>query len=161
MAMMQGSEVVAADHAAQLVLRLVPRLHRWAQTRALQGEVNSDLSLRQLSALAIIREESTTLGEIARRLRVTPAVITGLIDRLEKRGYVRRVTEPGDRRRIYLEPTEAGRQVGLAVEHRLIEEVSVHLSRLPADELASIERGLSSLERVLAELEATHDERSG
>lgn len=155
--MMETTQTKIAERSAQRTLQLVPRLHRWAQTRALKGEL-SDISLRQLSALAIIREQSTTLGEIARRLMVTPAVITGLIDRLERRGYVRRTTEPGDRRRIYLELTDAGRQVSHAGEQQLVDRLAHRLSRFSDDELAALERGLSILDEVIPELER---ERNG
>ncbi|MGH2560255.1 MAG: MarR family winged helix-turn-helix transcriptional regulator, partial [Thermomicrobiales bacterium] len=94
------------------------------------------------------------LGEIARRLMVTPAVITGLIDRLERRGYVRRTTEPGDRRRIYLELTATGRQVSEAGEQQLVEQLSTRLARFSDDELATLERGLGILDQVVPELEA-------
>ncbi|MGH2532714.1 MAG: MarR family winged helix-turn-helix transcriptional regulator [Thermomicrobiales bacterium] len=150
---METTQSDLAERAAQQTLQLVPRLHRWAQTRALKGEL-SDISLRQLSALAIIREESTTLGEIARRLMVTPAVITGLIDRLERRGYVRRTTEPGDRRRIYLALTDEGRQVSQAGEQQLVEQLSARLTRFSDEELAALARGLTILVEVIPELEA-------
>lgn len=143
-----------AERTAANTLLLVPRLHRWVQTRAPRGSQEADLSLRQLSALRIIREESTTLGEIARRLMVTPAVITGLIDRLEKRGYVRRVSEPGDRRRIYLQLTEAGRRACEAAEQQMGAELAARLAHLTDEELESLERGLVVLERVVGDLES-------
>ncbi len=82
----------------------------------LQERIAGGLSLRQLSALYVIEHESTTPGQLARRLVATPAVVTGLIDRLERRGYVRRVSEPGDRRRIHLELTESGREAEVVCE---------------------------------------------
>jgi DNA-binding MarR family transcriptional regulator len=45
-----------------------------------------------------------TAGELARRTGLTTGAITGIIDRLESAGFVRRVRDPRDRRRVILEP---------------------------------------------------------
>src|SRR6478672_1010863 len=72
---------VAVTRPAEQTLRLIPRLTRWAQARVVDDDEGPDLSLRQLSALQMIQDdETTTLGDVARRLMVTPAVVTGLID---------------------------------------------------------------------------------
>jgi len=41
-----------------------------------------------------------TAGEIGRHLGLTSGAVTGLIDRLEEAGWVRRGHDPGDRRRV-------------------------------------------------------------
>ncbi len=154
--MSQSAKEHDADRPAQLALRLFPRINRWAQTRIERRELGADLSLRQLSALYIIRHESATLGEVARRLMVTPAVVTGLIDRLEKRGYVRRVNEPGDRRRIHLALTDEGRARSVEVENSLVADISVRISKLNARDMDTLERGLEILDRIVTDLEAEH-----
>ena len=56
-------------------------------------------------------EEGLTHGDLARRLRVQPATITKMIQRMQKAGFVERRPDPGDERvsRVYL--TESGRAV--------------------------------------------------
>ena len=44
-----------------------------------------------------------TAGELARHLGLTAGAVTGLIDRLEQRGWVRRTIDPGDRRKVIVE----------------------------------------------------------
>lgn len=46
-------------------------------------------------------------GELAVQAGLTPGAVTGVIDRLEKAGYARRVSDPADRRRVRLEVTPA------------------------------------------------------
>ena len=43
--------------------------------------------------------------------RLTPAAVTALIDRLEKRGFVRRKADPNDRRKVLVEQAEEARRV--------------------------------------------------
>jgi len=45
-----------------------------------------------------------TAGELAERTGLTTGAITGVIDRLEKAGFVRRAKDPSDRRRVIIEP---------------------------------------------------------
>ncbi len=50
-----------------------------------------------------------TPSDLAERAGVTRATVTGLLDSLEKDGFVARRTHPRDRRRVAAELTEAGR----------------------------------------------------
>src|SRR5438270_12274900 len=48
-----------------------------------------------------------TAGDLAAQSGLTSGAVTGVIDRLERAGYVRRVSDPGDRRRVKVEVTPA------------------------------------------------------
>jgi DNA-binding MarR family transcriptional regulator len=50
-------------------------------------------------------------SEVGTRLIVTRATVTGVVDSLERRGYVRRTPNPGDRRSLLVELTPEGRAV--------------------------------------------------
>lgn len=65
---------------------------------------------------ALWEQEGQTHSELARRLRVTPATVTRMIQRMEKAGFVVRREDPDDQRvsRVYL--TEAGRAVRADVQ---------------------------------------------
>lgn len=49
-------------------------------------------------------------NEIADRLIISRATVTGLLDSLERRSYIRRLPHPSDRRMILAEITETGRK---------------------------------------------------
>lgn len=51
----------------------------------------------------VLREGPLAAGELAARVQLTTGAITGVIDRLERAGYVRRVADPADRRRVVVE----------------------------------------------------------
>jgi DNA-binding MarR family transcriptional regulator len=46
-----------------------------------------------------------TAGELAAEAGLTTGAVTGVLDRLERAGYARRVPDPDDRRRVKLEVT--------------------------------------------------------
>src|SRR5262245_29900394 len=49
------------------------------------------------------RNGPMTAGELAEQTGLTTGAITGVIDRLEQAGFVRRAPDPGDRRRVIVE----------------------------------------------------------
>ncbi|MDP4505936.1 MarR family winged helix-turn-helix transcriptional regulator [Nonomuraea turcica] len=67
-----------------------------------------DLGATDLYALNILTlTGALTPGELGRRTGLTTGPTTRLIDRLEQAGYVRRVPDPGDRRKVIVEPVAA------------------------------------------------------
>jgi DNA-binding MarR family transcriptional regulator len=56
-------------------------------------------------------EEPLSPNHIADRLIISRASVTSLLDSLEKRNYARRRPHPSDRRMIWVEPTDLGRQI--------------------------------------------------
>ncbi|MFQ4146021.1 MarR family transcriptional regulator [Chlorogloeopsis sp. ULAP02] len=47
-----------------------------------------------------------TAGELAERTGLTTGAITGVVDRLEKAGFVRRERDPSDRRQVIIQPIQ-------------------------------------------------------
>jgi DNA-binding MarR family transcriptional regulator len=63
-----------------------------------------DLHATDYKVLGILeRSGPLSAGEIARRSGLATASVTNLIDRLEQKGFVRRVADPTDRRRVMVE----------------------------------------------------------
>ncbi len=80
---------------------------------------------------ALWSQEGLTHTDLAKRLRVQPATITKMIQRMEKAGFVERRPDPQDERvsRVYL--TEAGRAVQADVRdvwHTLEKEAFAYLT---------------------------------
>jgi len=67
------------------------------------------ITATQAAALAFIGKQPRTMHEVADHSGVTPAVVTGLVDRLERSGFVRRIPGVHDRRVVVVQITEAGR----------------------------------------------------
>jgi DNA-binding MarR family transcriptional regulator len=151
---MATARTAAASAAAEELLAIVPRLNRWAESSVSSSANDLRLSLRQLSALTMIEDEVTTLGDVAKRLHVTPAVVTGLIDRLERRGYVQRINSTDDRRRVMLTLTDSGRSAAQAATAGLAAELEQSLIKLDAEDLQMINKALARLEPITSELES-------
>lgn len=100
------------------------------------------ISDSELVTLEHLAGEEIGPAEVARRLEVSTAAATGIVDRLVSRGHVERRPHPGDRRRTQLVLTDSGRRE--VVGHLL--PMFVALDRLDRDfddaERAVVERYL-------------------
>jgi DNA-binding MarR family transcriptional regulator len=150
---MSTSQMSQGADRAEQTLELLPVLRRWVTARVHLAGSDAGLSLRQYAALNGIRQGASSPGELARLWQVTPAVITGIIDRLERRELVRRETDPDDRRRLRLALTEAGLAASMVVERALTEELAAQLAQASPRELAELGRALDLLQRTFATLE--------
>lgn len=67
------------------------------------------VSFTQYCLLSFLREsESLSMTDLAQRMGHTTAATTGIVDRLEKLGHVRRSRGLQDRRRIFAQMTPSG-----------------------------------------------------
>jgi DNA-binding MarR family transcriptional regulator len=76
-----------------------------------------------LTWLATDPESSVTLSWISRTLRIPPATVTNIIDRLEADGLIRREPHPTDARTTLAVITEKGRKLALDATADLNENV--------------------------------------
>lgn len=68
------------------------------------------LSATEYKAADILRRfGSMTAGELADQTGLTTGAVTGLVDRLERDGFVRREHDRRDRRRVIVKPMDRGR----------------------------------------------------
>lgn len=85
-----------------------------------------DLSLTQLRLLAILRDRSPRMAELANALGVDRSSVTGLIARAEQRGLVARLVVEEDGRGVLVQLTDEGR----AFARRLTRRTAAVLSGL-------------------------------
>lgn len=65
------------------------------------------LSATEFEAMDLItRFQPITAGKLAEFCGLTSGAITGIVDRLERQGFVRRDRDPEDRRRVFIIPIE-------------------------------------------------------
>lgn len=66
------------------------------------------LGMTDMQFLGLVqREEALTPGQLAQLTGLSSGTVTGVLDRLEKAGYLHRERDPGDRRRVLLRVDEA------------------------------------------------------
>ncbi|BBA95302.1 putative MarR family transcriptional regulator [Actinacidiphila reveromycinica] len=72
------------------------------------------LSVVQLRLLGVLRDREPGMQALARHLGLDKSSMTGLVDRAERRGLVRRTTSPHDGRAVLVSLTEEGHRLARA-----------------------------------------------
>src|SRR5947207_15652693 len=89
---------------------------RWHRATSMQhGMTSAGASVLLVLAFGVDRAGfdagtpgRATTGDLARRLWITPATMTGIIDNLERDGHVQRTRDDADRRQVWVSATAAG-----------------------------------------------------
>jgi DNA-binding MarR family transcriptional regulator len=112
-----------------------------ALTARLAAEAGCSLLDHDLLAwLGVAPDQRLRMTELADRLRVTPGGLTRIVDRLERRGWARRVRPVDNRREVHVVLTERGR-AGLAAAAAVYAEVveDVFARHLDDDDLRALD----------------------
>ena len=106
-----------------------------------------DLSPATGLVLSILADSDAPLppNQIAERLIISRATVTGLIDTLERRGYVERHPHQTDRRMLQIALTDTGRQVANAFRPVVHQHEKVWMDALNSSEQEQL---LEFLERL-------------
>ncbi|WP_328808316.1 MarR family winged helix-turn-helix transcriptional regulator [Nonomuraea antri] len=91
-----------------------------------------------------------TPGALAKRVNLTTGSASRMIDRLVAAGCVRRVPDPGDRRRVLIEPTQDGLDQVTAAYAGLVRRTRDDLDGFGDEELDAVLRFVRASERDTA-----------
>src|ERR1043166_7268464 len=91
-----------------------------------------DFSLTQLRVLAILRDRTPKMAELADYLGLDRSSVSGLVDRSVKRGLVHREASRDDGRSVRVGLTEEGRRLARAMEAEIAEMMAPLTSGLGA-----------------------------
>src|ERR1035437_3723862 len=104
------------------------------------------LSLVHLNVLTALEAEGPLpMRRLAEAMDVSDASATGIVDRMEKRGFVERRHATGDRRVVLVYPTEAGGRIFSDMAERRRDALSKVLTELSAEEMAALLIGMRAL----------------
>jgi len=103
---------VARDVAISEIMQSLRRIFKAIQDYSHEVSGKFGITGPQLWALkTLFQNESLSLTDLSERMYLHPSTITGVIDRLEKKGYVKRNRDKVDRRVIYVQLTDEGKRL--------------------------------------------------
>lgn len=143
------------DDPSTELWRLVRGIYRTALKRLNARLAKERVSFSQYSVLlALARRGPMQMNKLGENMLVAPANVTGLVDRMEKKGYVRRRRDEADRRLYMIEPTP----LGVKTFERISERFQSYVRSIGKD-LSQSERSavVASLSKVLAAVEGSQE----
>jgi len=110
-----------------------------------------ELTASEINVLANLADSrGRTVSELGAAVGTRSSTLTGVLDRLERRGHIARVPSPGDRRSVVIEPTETGRRNAQRIRRTIGNLERRALSGLPGEAVAGFHAVLAALVEVSA-----------
>src|SRR4029079_2256230 len=127
-----------------------PRIYFACHTRHVRDPQSQRMLSRHRLSIFDTRDEceQTTVRDLAAHMGVTPATMSLAIDRLERKGYVVRLRDAKDRRRVHVRLTSAGVRVGEGSSVLDPTRVESLVARLSDEERRRAVEGLALLARA-------------
>ncbi|HEX7256128.1 MAG TPA: MarR family transcriptional regulator, partial [Gaiellaceae bacterium] len=132
------NQTEVANRLRPALLKLARELRRESHALGLTGGQVTLL-------IQIHKHRGMGVNDLAAQERISPAAMSGHVDRLETAGLVRRTPHESDRRRHVLTLTEEGDRVLRSVKSRRTAWLSARLQRLEPEELAAIDAAVEPL----------------
>jgi len=147
-----------SDELERRLIATIPTVirHLLAHARRRPSWRDSKLTFQQYNVLRIIHGGGPMgPAEIARRLLVSPPVVTRLAAGLVDAGLVARERDPVDRRAVLLSLTAAGRRRAAAMRRDLLAAAAELIEPLPEERRAAVASALEELQVLLPERNLT------
>jgi len=136
----------------ELIARIIEaqrRMNRVIRERTLDSWVKLNLTIPQLKSLFYVsRHGRVNLSGLASGIRVTPANVTGIADRLVEQGLLTRTPDPDDRRVSWLRATDKGKTLINDLREGRAQEMRRILDKLTEEELSTVARGFELVARA-------------
>lgn len=144
-------EEQASQKLVEQLLFLFRALHRGAESQA----VRSGLTLPQSIVMRqLARSGDLSVKELSQKMGLSHSTISGIVDRLERKGLVARFQDPQDRRITKVTMTgKAKNHYAHVLPHRMFSGVVEAFNRATAGEQMKIIEGLAILGRLLGKME--------
>ena len=131
-----------SEKLTRRIVELHRRVNRAIRERTLDSWVKLDLTVPQLKSLFYIsRHGRMNPSGLASGIRVTPANVTGIVDRLVEQGLLIRSADADDRRISWLTLTDKGKKLINDLREGRAQEMRRILDKLTEEELAIVARG--------------------
>ena len=132
-----------------MALQFIPQVHRTTHRIGLHIEQLDGASVNQGEAHILAHlafSDRATVADLHRAFAHKRSTLTSILDRLEGRGLLERVTDARDRRTFVISLTARGRLLARRVSSHLAAFESRVLKRVSARDLAAFARVLDALE---------------
>lgn len=132
------------DILSRAIASMVPEIIRGVH---LDFFVSRTITQTQFMVLLAVRSRGTcTMGDLARTMKVSMPTVTGIIERLVRLGYIKRVPKEEDRRRVCVAPTAKGEKFVLEFQGVVAQRWSKVLEAFNAGELEAFHRLILKLQ---------------
>lgn len=138
------------------IMSSVRKIVRAVNLESKRVEKTFGISIPQLLTLKFLNEEvgyKSSMKAIKEMLSLNASTVTGIVDRLEQKGFVARLPDPKDKRSTPIVLTSKGSGLLINTKESLHEKISKNLDKISEEEYQDI---LVSFETIINFLHIEH-----
>ena len=138
-----------ASNNEDVIKNIVESIRRLVRAEYLDSqEMSKQYGLTGPQSLVLrllIKKGALSSADLSRQMYVTPSNITGIIDRLEKKGLVERIRKEGDRRVAMITLTPSGQKLGKTIPDPIEKKFVNQLADLEPEHLQILAMAMNQI----------------
>ncbi|KAF2955763.1 MarR family transcriptional regulator [Marinitoga sp. 38H-ov] len=100
---------------------------------------------------ALLKNGRMTMSELSNYIGLSNSTVSGIVDRLEKQGYIKRIRDDNDRRKVFVEITEKFNDIAKKRHESIEKKFEERLHKVSENELDIVIDGLKILKKIFEE----------
>ncbi|SHI70016.1 DNA-binding transcriptional regulator, MarR family [Clostridium cavendishii DSM 21758] len=133
------------------VSNLIKEIDKGLRTNMEKAFEDVDLTIPQINVINVIRKgKKVRISEISREVKLSNSTVSGIVDRLEKAGYVVRKRSEQDKRVVFVELTIRFKRKSKEFQGALEKYLNNLMSNAKESEIEEIVNGLRKLKEVIS-----------
>ena len=142
-------DVMGRDAQVSETMQSLRRIFKALQDYSQEVSSSFGITGPQLWALKTLsRHDGLALGDLSRQMYLHPSTITGVIDRLERKGYVARDRDRNDRRVVKVKLTPGGEELVAKAPNPVQGKMIYGLRKMKKSELTVIYESVRKLAEI-------------
>jgi DNA-binding MarR family transcriptional regulator len=131
---------------AKKLLVIIPRMMQVIASAVKNQQIHVPMIHYRL--LRILMEHPMSLSQIAEHLMISKASLSETLNLIVEKGWIEKIQDPSDARRIFLKTTQAGIEQMERTDKEVLEVISARLSELSPEENLTVNEGADIISRV-------------
>ena len=128
------------------IYQTMQKFHKLGISSKFSGEMpRSEIMMLKVINLDTSKTEGVTISALSERLKISKSAVSQMINVLEDKGYVERITTKNDRRIVYVRLTEIGEQSLEKSLRSLLESLNQVFVRMGEEDTETLLRLLNKL----------------
>lgn len=144
------------------VLKLIKRVSKLMKQEFNKNMVDMNLKFTPPQSMVtgiLVHHGPLKVSDLSERMNLSNSTVSGIVDRLEKMGYVKRIRSEEDRRVVMIDIVPELRETFKEKFKAIDEFLSQRIESSSEEEIEEILRGLHTLERVMSRHEGVETKK--
>ena len=137
---------------AEKIHQMMQKFHKLRINTKILGEMpNSEIMMLKKIKMNSSEDKGVTMSTLSDLLEISKPAVSQLINVLEDKGYVERITTKNDRRLVYVRLTENGEQCLAKQLRSFLDGMNQVFAKMGEDDTADLLRLLNKLYTIVSE----------